>query len=150
MNRIETEYQRKLLIKKRHQIAFRRFVRGQSTPVHLREWIGLNYLELKILLESRMLPTMNWQNYGTHWVVDHVAPFWIFDLEKEEDMKLLWHPDNLLPMVWKDNNHKQGDLHFSILYLSQLNGYSYTVERLIERLEKELKVQDKYLKTSLK
>ena len=88
---------------------------------------------------------MNWQNYGTHWVIDHVVPFWLFDVHSDEDMKLLWHPENLLPLIWKDNNHKQGDLRFSILLLTKKKGFSPTVEKLIERVEKELKVQDKYL-----
>lgn len=143
--RIETEYQKKVKIKDGQRAAFRRFIMGRSTPIKIREWIGLNYLETKVLLESRMLNTMTWQNYGTHWVIDHIAPFWIFDVENESDLKLLWHPDNLMPMIWKDNNHKQGDLRFSILKLTRRKGGSATVEKLTERLEKEIKVQDKYL-----
>jgi hypothetical protein len=143
--RVETEYEKKLKIKKKQQSAFRRFIRGRSTPVAIREWIGLNYLEIKVLLEARMLDTMNWKNYGSYWVIDHVVPFWLFDLNDEADLKLLWHPDNLLPLVWKDNNHKQGDLRFSLLLLTRRSGYSFAAERLIERVEKEIKVQDKYL-----
>jgi hypothetical protein len=144
--RVETDYEKKLLIKKKHQLSFRRFLKGESTAYPVREYIGLNRGELKDLLEDRMLPSMNWQNYGTHWVVDHTAPFWIFDMEDEKDLKLLWHPVNLMPMIWKHNNHKQGDLRFSILRLSRQKGYSYVVEKLIERLEAEIKVLDVYLK----
>lgn len=143
--RIETEYEKKLKIKNKQRAAFRRFVRGQSTPVHIREWIGLNYQEVKILLESRMLPAMNWANYGSYWVIDHVVPFWLFDLEKESDMKLLWHPDNLMPMIWADNNHKQGDLQFSITKLSLGNYRTHAAEKLIEIAIKAKKVMDKYL-----
>jgi hypothetical protein len=145
MNRVETEYQKKLKIKKAQQAAFRRFLRGHVTPIKIRDWIGLNWQEVKVLLESRMQSTMSWQNYGTHWVVDHVVPFWLFDATDEREMKLLWHPDNLLPLIWKDNNHKQGDLRFSLLLLTRRKGSSFTTEKLIERVEKELKVQDKYL-----
>lgn len=146
MNKVETEYEKKLKEKKKQQAAFRRFIRGHQTPIKIREYIGMNWQEVKILLESRMQDSMSWNNYGTHWVVDHVAPFWIFDLKDDSDLKLLWHPDNLLPLIWKDNNHKQGDLRFSILFLSQRKGYSFATERLIERLQKEVEVQDKYLK----
>lgn len=145
MNRVETTYQKKLKIKNKQRAAFRRFIRGQSTPIKLREWIGLNYLETKILLESRMLSTMSWNNYGNHWIVDHIVPFWIFNLDDERDLKLLWHPDNLLPLLWKDNNHKQGDLRFSLLILTRLRGSSRATELLIDRVQEELKVQDKYL-----
>lgn len=142
---VETKYQRKLKIKKRQQAAFRRFIRGESTPIKIRDYIGLNWQEVKVLLESRMQDNMTWQNYGSYWVIDHVAPFWIFDLENEKDLKLLWHPDNLMPMLWEDNTHKQGDLRFAIFKLSQVKGYSLAIELLISRLEKEIKVQDKYL-----
>lgn len=145
MNRAETVYQKKLKTKKAQQAAFRRFLRGQSTPIKIRDWIGLNWRETKVLLESKMLDTMTWQNYGTHWVIDHIVPFWLFDVENENDMKLLWNPDNLLPLIWKDNNHKQGDLRFSLLLLTRKKGYSMVVEQLIERVEREVKVQDKYL-----
>jgi hypothetical protein len=143
--RIETAYQKKLRIKKLQQLHFRRFVRGMSTPLHLREWIGLNWLETKALIELRMLPGMSWQNYGSYWVIDHVVPFWMFDITDQAELKQLWHPENLFPMIWADNNHKQGDLRFSILFLTRRKGHSAMVEMLIARCEKELKNQDKYL-----
>jgi len=143
--KVETEYYKKLKQKKRQQIAFRRFIRGQSTPIKIREWIGLNFMELREILEARMIPPMSWANYGSYWVIDHVAPFWIFNMDDEWDMKVLWNPENLMPMAWKDNNHKQGDLRFSILLLSKRSGGSYITEHLIDRLQKEIKVQDKYL-----
>lgn len=146
MNRIETEYQKKLKIKERQRAAFRRFVRGLSTPINIREYIGLNWQETKELLQSRMLPSMMWNNYGNHWVVDHVVPFWIFDLNDEKELKLLWSPENLIPMIWKDNNHKQGDLRFALLLLTRRTGtFSLVREKLIEKCEAAIKVQEKYL-----
>ncbi len=142
--RIETEYQKRLKEKKKQQANFRRFLRGDATPMKVREYIGLNHWELKELIESRMFQPMSWNNYGSYWVVDHLVPFWIFDVNNEDDMKLLWHPDNLFPMVWADNNHKQGDLRFSILKLRKIKG-SIIVERLIERCQNEIKHLDKYL-----
>lgn len=143
--KVETEYYRKLKIKKKQQKAFRRFLRGLATPIGVREWVGLNVQELKWELEERMQPSMNWANYGTHWVVDHVVPFWIFDFEDEKELKLLWHHENLLPLIWKDNNHKQGDLRFSVLLLSKRTGFSVIREMLMEKAKKEIKVLDKYL-----
>lgn len=141
--RVETEYYKKLKEKKKDQMNFRRFLRGDATPVRVRGYIGLNHWEVKELLQSRMLPAMNWNNYGSYWVVDHLVPFWIFDPTNKDDMKMLWHPDNLFPMLWADNNHKQGDLRFSILKLRKIG--SFMAEKLIERCEKEIRVMDKYL-----
>lgn len=142
--RVETEYQKKLKVKKKQQAAFRRFMRGKQTPVTIREWIGLNWLEVKAVLQNRMHPSMNWQNYGSHWVIDHMVPFWLFDLNDEKHLRLLWHPENLMPMIWKHNNHKQGALEVAIRILTKRKGYSLTRERLIEILEKESKVLDIY------
>ena len=147
--RVETEYYRRLKIKKRQQTAFRRFVRGRATPINIRGWIGLNYLEVKELVEGRMHPTMNWQNYGTHWVIDHLVPFWLFDLEDEKQLKLLWHPENLLPMKWKHNNHKQGSLEKPMKLLISRKGYSFEREKLIEMLQKEDPWFDDYMKYGL-
>ncbi len=143
--RIETEYYQKLKKKIIQRSAFRRFIRGQATPIKIREWIGLNHGEVKILLESRMKDSMTWGNYGSFWVIDHIVPFWLFDMDNESEMKLLWHPDNLMPMKWKHNNHKQGDLSFSIRKLSRVKGYSFAVEQLIDRAQKALSVMDEYL-----
>lgn len=144
MTKTEAVYKKKEIIKKMQQADLRRFLRGQGTPINLRKWIGLNAGELKVLLDSRMQPSMDWKNYGKHWQVDHIAPFWIFDLEDEKDMKLLWHPDNLMPLIGKDNNHKQGDLRFALILLQHAKQWSQTIEILVEKVEKEIKVQDKY------
>lgn len=149
MTKTEIIYKKKEAIKKVQQSAFRRFLRGQGTPLKIREWVGLNAGELKVLLDSRMQSSMDWKNYGKHWQVDHVAPFWIFDLEDEKDLKLLWHPDNLLPLIGKDNNHKQGDLRFALFLFQKMSQWSHAIEKLIERLEKEIKVQDKYTRAYL-
>lgn len=149
MTKTEVVYKKKEVIKKVQQAQLRRFLRGLATPMKLREWIGLNAGELKVLLDSRMQPSMDWKNYGKHWQVDHIAPFWIFDLEDEKDLKLLWYPDNLMPLIGKDNNHKQGDLRFALRLFQKMTHGGYIIEKLIERLEKEIKVQDKYEKAYL-
>lgn len=144
MTKTEVVYKKKEIIKKMQQADLRRFLRGKGIPVNLRKWIGLNAGELKVLLDSRMQPSMDWKNYGKHWQIDHIAPFWIFDLEDEKDLKLLWHPDNLMPLIGKDNNHKQGDLRFALILLQHAKKWSQSIEMLIEKVEKEIKVQDKY------
>jgi hypothetical protein len=149
MTKTEGVYQKKLKIKNKQLRWLRMFLRGQATPVNLRAWIGLNAGELKVLLDSRMQPSMDWKNYGKHWQVDHVAPFWIFDLDDEKDLKLLWHPDNLLPLIGKDNTHKQGDLRFALRLFQKWPHPSTATERIMERLEHEIKVQDKYEKAYL-
>lgn len=148
MTKTEGAYQKKLKIKQKQLAGLRRFLRGQGTPIKVREWIGLNRAELRELLESRMLPSMNWNNYGKHWQVDHLVPFWLFDLEDEKDLKMVWHPDNLLPLIGKHNNHKEGNLDFALRVLRKMP-WSHRIEMIIERVEKEAKIMDQYEKSYL-
>lgn len=145
MTKTEGVYQKKLKIKAKQLRWLRMFLRGQAIPIDLRGWIGLNAGELKVLLDSRMQPEMNWNNYGKLWQVDHVVPFWLFNLEDEKDLKLVWHPDNLMPLAGRDNIHKEGSLEFALDVLQKIP-WSPRVEMLIERVEKEIKVLDKYKK----
>ena len=148
MTKTETVYQKKKKIKQRQLADLRIFLRGKGSGGKVREYIGLNVGELKILLESRMKPSMSWNNYGKHWQVDHVVPFWLFDMDDEKDLKLVWHPDNLLPLIGKHNNHKEGNLEFALSVLRE-SPWSHRTEILMERVEKELKIMDEYKKTYL-
>lgn len=142
--RVETIYAQKLKIKKNQQTQFRRFVMGKSAGDAVREYIGLNYLEVRRLLEERMIPPMAWSNYGPLWVIDHVVPFWVFDMHDRDHLRLLWHPDNLMPMFWKHNHLKQGHLRFAIELLSIRESGSIATERLLEMAIKHDKELDIY------
>lgn len=49
-------------------------------------------------LESRFTKGMTWQNYGTVWEVDHIAPCFMFDLSKPEEQRRCFHYSNLRPL----------------------------------------------------
>lgn len=60
--------------------------------------IGCTSDELKNYLESKFLPTMTWDNYGTYWHIDHIIPCNSFDLLIEEEQKKCFHYTNLQPL----------------------------------------------------
>jgi len=64
--------------------------------------------QLKSHLEKQFLPGMTWENYGTHWHVDHIIPKSAFNYETPEDVdfKRCWELNNLQPMWAKDNISK--------------------------------------------
>lgn len=60
--------------------------------------------ELKIHLESKFTDKMNWDNYGTEWVVDHIKPVSKFD--KDTDISIVCALSNLQPLNKLENLKK--------------------------------------------
>jgi hypothetical protein len=134
-----------IALKKKQSIAFRRFMTGQAPSLKIREYVGLNYLELKTWITSRLLPGMNWNNYGEYWIVSHIVPLSMFDLYKEDDCKLAWSYLNLLPILKEDIHRMEGQFRFFAEYLQRLERCPI-VDRLIEIVGNEISKQDEYLK----
>lgn len=68
--------------------------------------------ELKIHLENKFQPGMNWKNYGK-WHIDHKIPDSFFNYSSTKDLsfKKCWALNNLQPMWAKDNLQKGKKLH---------------------------------------
>jgi uncharacterized Zn finger protein (UPF0148 family) len=64
--------------------------------------------ELLLHLESKFTSEMNWENYGTYWVVDHIRPLCSFDLTDREQLLQACNYTNLQPLEAKENLRKGG------------------------------------------
>lgn len=58
--------------------------------------LGYTYEDLKIHLESKFTPEMNWSNYGIYWVIDHIKP--VSKFEENTDIKEIHSLKNLQPL----------------------------------------------------
>jgi hypothetical protein len=65
--------------------------------------LGCSIKEFRRHLESSFSKSMNWENYGKHWEIDHIIPASWFDLRKEEHQRRCWHHSNLRPLTKKKN-----------------------------------------------
>jgi 5-methylcytosine-specific restriction endonuclease McrA len=65
--------------------------------------LGYSISTLKIHLERQFSGEMSWQNYGTHWHIDHIIPLKLFD---NSEIRQAWALSNLRPLPAKDNLHK--------------------------------------------
>lgn len=75
-----------------------------------RKWnsslIGCDTHRLAAHLESQFTRGITWENYGTHWHVDHIIPCAAFDHTKPEQVRQCWHFTNLRPLEAKANMAK--------------------------------------------
>lgn len=133
-------------IKKRQQIAFRRFMTAGAPSRDLAPFIGCDRDSLRRYLSSKMVPSIHWNNYGSDWVIDHIVPLRLFDLRNESDLAVVWNYRNLMPLFKNDNLHKEGDLRFSLILLDNIDDGSEVIQSLKERAGGEVQKMEKYLK----
>lgn len=74
------------------------------------ELFGCTMTELRAHLESGFADWMTWENYGSHWHIDHEKPCRAFDLTDPEQAKLCFHFTNLRPMEARENILKSDKL----------------------------------------
>ncbi|HLI93227.1 MAG TPA: hypothetical protein VKU83_06445 [Puia sp.] len=132
-------------LKKRQQIAFRRFMTAQAPSPQVAQYLDCDRAFLREYMNSKMVKGMNWNNYGEKWVVDHIVPMRLFNLFDPEDLRLVWNYRNLMPLFKEDNLHKEGDLRFSLILLDRFDDGSENFRLLKEKAEMELSSMDKYL-----
>ncbi len=99
--------------------------------------LGIHPSKFLDYIESKFLPGMTWENYGTgfarnangkilrdkdgnakfiqEWQIDHIKCIDSFDLSKEEDLMAINHYTNLLPMWAEDNNYKREKTELCII-----------------------------------
>ena len=67
---------------------------------------------LKLWLKFQFDDKMNWNNYGSYWHADHSKPFSLFNIEDENNRRLMNHWTNLSPLAKHENmskNNKYND-----------------------------------------
>lgn len=74
--------------------------------------VGYSLKNLKFHLEKQFDENMDWKNYGSYWVIDHIIPINVFNFEKSEDVdfKKCWALKNLQPLERKENILKSNKL----------------------------------------
>lgn len=137
--------QNKNRAKKRMAIDFRRFITWKGSGKNVRIYLGAEIIEIREWIESNWQPEMSWSNYGKLWVIDHIVPIRMFDLESPEDMKICWHYKNLMPLLKDDNLKKEGNCFFSFELLFELKDKDHFYRKLFDRVKPEVEWMAKYI-----
>ena len=58
---------------------------------------------LKLWFEFQFDDKINWNNYGSYFQIDHVKPCALFDMENENDRRIMNHWSNLSPLEKHEN-----------------------------------------------
>lgn len=91
-----------------------------GSPTSISRAVGCSKEELKRHLESQWKDGMNWDNYGTYWVIDHIKPVASFNLEDPEEIKKCCHYTNLQPLTAEENS-KKAAIYEGINYANSQN-----------------------------
>jgi hypothetical protein len=69
--------------------------------------LGCSGETLKQHLQAKFRDGMTWDNYGTHWHIDHIKPCSRFDHGDPKQIAECWHFTNLQPLTVYENCSKQ-------------------------------------------
>lgn len=84
-------------------------LRGDKGGRHWESLVGYTVQDLKKHLESKFKKDMSWDNYGSHWHIDHIKPRNMFNYNSPNDSKFqeCWSLKNLQPLEVYLNCSKQ-------------------------------------------
>ena len=79
---------------------------GKVKNASTEELTGCSFEELCKHIESQFEEGMNWDNYGSYWVIDHKIPLISVDLTNSAELERVCHYSNLRPLTAIMNNSK--------------------------------------------
>ena len=82
-----------------------KFIRGKNKS-GIRNLLGCSWLQFRRHLESQFTKGITWENYGTHWHIDHIIPCAAFDHSNPAQLRQCWHFTNLRPLEANKNMSK--------------------------------------------
>ena len=79
-----------------------------------RSTVGCSKDEFMRRIESKFKRGMQWNNYGTHWHIDHIVPITSFDLSDPYQAKMANHWTNLQPLEAEKNIEKSNSIQGNV------------------------------------
>lgn len=125
-------------IKKKNQIALIRLYKtNNKLNKTISSLIGITKTEFINHINKFLLDGMTNENFGTVWGLDHIVPVELFDLTNEDEIKLCYNYNNIMPMFNNDNRMKGASVHFSLDKLNSMPT-NINIEQLKEKCINEI------------
>jgi hypothetical protein len=83
-------------------------LKGRKKAASVMKMVGCSLDELVAHLEAQFTKTMNWDNHGTSWHIDHIIPLVAFDLTQADHQRAACNYLNLRPLDARRNLQKGG------------------------------------------
>ena len=135
------------VLRQKHLLStqFRRYITWKTSNGEIRDYLGAEVGFIREWISSMFTEDMNWDNYGSFWVVDHIVPFRMFDLFNEQDLKICWNYRNLMPIIASDNLKKQGNSFFAFELLYSKRDSDLIYAQLFNKIKSEVEWMVKYI-----
>lgn len=131
--------------KKRYQIALRRLYGENRKNTEILTLIGTDKLGFISHINKYLLDGMTKENFGKVWGLDHIVPVDVFDLSNDEEKKLCYNYNNIMPMFNSDNRLKGASVHFSVDKLNSMNSNVYIEQLKNKCFDVIIRIYQKYL-----
>lgn len=82
------------------------FLKGKVKHKNTESLTGCSFEELKKHLENQFEPGMTWDNYGSHWSIDHIEPLISIDPNDKIAIERVANYLNLRPLTISENSRK--------------------------------------------
>ena len=101
----------KLRLSKSISNSIYRAIKTNKAERHWERLVPYDLQQLKEHLESQFDKTMNWDNYGSYWEIDHIIPINTFNFSSSEDhdFQICWSLANLRPLEKCENQSRPKD-----------------------------------------
>jgi hypothetical protein len=131
--------------KKRLQIALRRLYSSTNPNKEILTLVGTTKEGFIKHINKFVVSGMTKENFGKEWGLDHIVPVELFDLNHEDQKKICYNYNNIMPMFNSDNRLKGASVHFSIDKLRSMDANVYITE-LINKCQSHInEVYKKYI-----
>ncbi len=97
--------------------------------------LGMSFERVLHWIEFLFEPGMTWENYGSHWHVDHVLPVAAFDLSVEEQQRICFRWTNIQPKTAADNIAKRDKILLHEFFNTLVSAHRFIQNRGLGRQE---------------
>lgn len=106
---------------------FHHFLRGD---IKLFDYLGCDVIFFKKWIEFQFDDFMNWDNYNTYWVYDHVIPTSNFNLSNEDEARKCFNWVNVRPISRQINSIKNNKIIQPLIWLQEYKSKLYLLKKI--------------------